>query len=103
MSFEYDRGELLMSLTGALSEFFFRGVGDETTAGEIRERSKAMGVAIGRIQAVIMERGEIGPSIVAETHRLERLISDSVTEGMGKRIRPGGDLWKTLQERVDGD
>lgn len=103
MAFDYDRSELLMSLTGSISEFFFRGVTDETKAVELRERSRAMGLAIGRIQAVIMEPSEVSPDIYDEIKRLEKLIGDSVADGMSRQIQPGSELWKTLQGKADGD
>lgn len=98
MSFEYDRLELMQAITGAVSKFFFQGLSKSVSAEELRDRGRAFGAAIGRIQAVVAEEGAVGPATLMDIHRLEGLHSNTFADEVSSAIRPGGEIWRITQK-----
>lgn len=97
MSFEYERYELMIALSGTISQFFFKGVTSRTTAIELRERAEAMGLMLGRIEAVVAQEGPVGPGIAEEIQRLEEQITDSVKQEISAAIRPDGQIFRMIE------
>lgn len=97
MAFEYERYELMVALSGSISQFFFQGVTGQTTSIELRERAEAMGVMLGRIEAVVAQEGPVGPSIADEIRRLEEQIVKSVRQEVSAAIRPGGSIFRMIE------
>ncbi|MGH8379248.1 hypothetical protein [Pseudomonas sp.] len=97
MSFEYDRLELMQAINGAVSKFFFKDLPKSVSAEQLRDRGRAFGAAIGRIQAVIEEEGSIGPETLMEIRRLEGLHSKTFADEVSGAIRPGGEIWRLTQ------
>lgn len=97
MSYAYDRLALVQAIGETLSAFFFADMGAGVTAAELRARAEAMGVALGRIQAVLAEEGAVGADTLMEVRRLEQLHSRALTEDGRAAMRPGGAAWNAIQ------
>lgn len=97
MSFEYDRLELMKAISSAVSNFFFNDLTKSVSAEELRDRGRAFGATIGRIQAVVAEEGVIGSEALMEIRRLEELHSNTFADEVSEAIRPGGEIWRLAQ------